>query len=99
MQNACMVALQIRDVPDEVRDILAARARSMGQSLQSLLLSLVKDEARRSRNVALLQSMEARADGVGDDDPGAGLAALDEARATADKDHDATGTAPAGGPT
>ncbi|MEV6128522.1 hypothetical protein AB0M05_17075 [Streptomyces violaceusniger] len=59
-----MVALQIRDVPDEVRDILAERARQLGQSLQGYLLDLVKGEAERAGNVALLQRFEDRSDGA-----------------------------------
>lgn len=58
-----MVALQIRDVPDEVRDILADRARQLGQSLQAYLLSLVTAEAERANNLALLRAFEDRADG------------------------------------
>jgi len=40
------VALQIRDVPEDVRDVLAAQASSRGQSLQGLLLGLVNREAQ-----------------------------------------------------
>lgn len=58
-----MIALQIRDVPEEVRDALAQRARARGQSLQSFLLSVVQEEARRSRNTALLERFSDRADG------------------------------------
>lgn len=58
-----MVALQIRDVPDDVRDVLAERARSRGQSLQGFLLSLVETEARRARNLGLLDRFDARDDG------------------------------------
>lgn len=58
-----MVALQIRDVPDAVRQTLADRARARGQSLQAFLLSLVEDEARRSENLALLDRFADRADG------------------------------------
>ena len=36
-----MVAVTIRDVPDEVRDQLAARAASRGQSLQEYLRLLL----------------------------------------------------------
>jgi antitoxin FitA len=64
MHNACMVALQIRDVPVEVRDILAERARETGKSLQAFLLGLVTTEAERSKNIALLRSFEDRSDGV-----------------------------------
>jgi len=58
-----MVALQIRDVPDDVRRTLAERARARGQSLQAFLLSLVEDEARRSANLALLDRFAGRDDG------------------------------------
>jgi antitoxin FitA len=44
------VALQIRDVPEEVRDALAEAAAERGQSMQAYLLNLVSDEARRRRN-------------------------------------------------
>jgi len=58
-----MVALQIRDVPDDIRQTLAERAAARGQSLQSFLLTLVTDEARRSTNLALLERFGARQDG------------------------------------
>ena len=58
-----MVALQIRGVPDDVRDALAERARARGQSLQAFLLSLVEDEARRSVNLTLLDRFAGRDDG------------------------------------
>lgn len=58
-----MVALQIRDVPDDVRDALVERARRRGQSLQAFLLWLVREEARRSRNLALLDRFAGRNDG------------------------------------
>ena len=63
MQSTCMVALQIRDAPDDVRQTLAERARARGQSLQAFLLSLVEEEARRSRNLALLDRFAGRDDG------------------------------------
>jgi hypothetical protein len=40
------VALQIRDVPDDVRDLLAKQARNRGQSMQAYLLDVVTREAR-----------------------------------------------------
>lgn len=58
-----MVALQIRDVPDDVRHSLAELAAARGQSLQSYLLTLVTEEARRATNLALLSRFEARQDG------------------------------------
>lgn len=57
------MALQIRGVDDDVRDTLAERARSRGQSLQAFLLSLVQEEARRSTNLALLDQFAGRHDG------------------------------------
>jgi antitoxin FitA len=58
-----MVALQIRDVPNDVRDTLAERARARGQSMQAFLLALVEDEASRSKNLALLERFSGRTDG------------------------------------
>ncbi len=58
-----MVALQIRDVPDEVRNTLAERARERGQSLQAFLLGVVEAEARRAGNTSLLAQFSGRSDG------------------------------------
>lgn len=60
------VALQIRDVPEDVRDALASVAHQRGQSLQSFLLALVEREAGFARNLALLSRLEGREDGVSD---------------------------------
>ena len=49
-----MVALQIRDVPEELRDRLSELASQRGQSLQAYLFDLVSDEARRQDNLAVL---------------------------------------------
>mgnify|MGYP000944540736 CR=1 FL=1 len=43
------IALQIRDVPEDVRDVLAAEAAKRGQSVQAYLLGLVQREARIAR--------------------------------------------------
>ncbi|MFG1949706.1 hypothetical protein [Micromonospora sp. NPDC048830] len=59
-----MVALQIRDVPEEVRDALAAEAKARGQSLQAYLLELVETQARRLRNTAILDRFAGRSDGA-----------------------------------
>jgi len=74
-----MVALQIRDVPEDVRDALVAQARARGQSLQAYLLELVEAQARRLRNVAVLDSFAGRADGSWSS-PGATSAELEEQR-------------------
>ena len=46
------VAVQIRDVPEDVRDALTAEARRRGQSVQAYLLALVEHEARAVQNAA-----------------------------------------------
>jgi hypothetical protein len=51
---ACMVALQIRDVPERLRDRLSAVARRRGQSLQAYLFDVISEEARRQDNLAVL---------------------------------------------
>lgn len=75
-----MVALQIRDVPDDIRRTLAERAAARGQSLQAFLLTLITEEAHRSTNGALLERFGARHDGsqLSSEDV---IQALDEARA------------------
>jgi len=45
-----VVALQIRDVPEDIRDAIAQRAARQGQSLQAYLLALVQREGRLLRN-------------------------------------------------
>ena len=65
MYNACMVALQIRDVPDDVRDALAERARQAGQSLQGFLLEVVVREASFGRNVAVVGALPQWTTGTG----------------------------------
>jgi hypothetical protein len=44
------VAMQIRDVPEDVRDLIAERAAEQGQSVQAYLLALVVHEAKVLRN-------------------------------------------------
>lgn len=78
-----MVALQIRDVPDDIRRALAERAAAGGQSLQAFLLTLVTNEVRRSANLGLLNSFENRSDGSRLS-PAQVLEALDQARADRD---------------
>jgi len=52
-----MVAIQIRDVPDEVRGALAAEAEARGQSLQVFLQDVLEREARLARNRAWLKQV------------------------------------------
>jgi hypothetical protein len=59
-----MVALQIRDVPEDVRDILAKDAEEHGQSLQAYLLAMVSTRAAHKRNLALLRKLRASGGGT-----------------------------------
>lgn len=63
-----MVALQIRNVPDDLRDALAHEADRRGQSLQGYLLGVLADEARRARNPTLLAMFAGRDDGATSDE-------------------------------
>ncbi|MGL4178497.1 MAG: FitA-like ribbon-helix-helix domain-containing protein [Dermatophilaceae bacterium] len=73
-----VVALQIRNVPDEIRDALTERARREGRSLQSVLLEIIEQEAGRSRNVSILDSFRHRSDGshVGAEETASEIASL-----------------------
>lgn len=51
-----MVAIQVRDVPADVREALAREARSRGESLQAYLLEVLEREARAARNRATLST-------------------------------------------
>lgn len=62
-----MVALQIRNVPEDLRDALVREADRRGQSLQGYLLGVLGDEARRARNPAILASIAARGGGAPSD--------------------------------
>jgi hypothetical protein len=64
----------VRDVPDEVRDVLAEQARERGQSLQAYLLSILRRQAAFSRNRQLLAQIESDlggGQGAGSDAPDA----------------------------
>lgn len=54
-----MVAIQIRDVPDDVRDALVREAARRDQSLQSLLMDILRREADSAKNLALLEHWKA----------------------------------------
>lgn len=51
------VNLLIRDVPTQIRDALAERARIRGQSMQAYLMELVSADARRGMNLRLLAAV------------------------------------------
>lgn len=53
-------SITVRDVPDEVRDELAARAAMSGQSLQEYLLSWLMELARRHDSETTAARIRAR---------------------------------------
>jgi hypothetical protein len=75
------VAITIRNVPDEVRDELAARAARSGRSLQEYLLRQLADLAMRPSVDDVIARARARARATGTRvDPGTILAARDADR-------------------
>jgi plasmid stability protein len=59
--NACMpTSITIRDVPDETRDELAARAALTGRSLQEYLRSRLVELARQPEAETLVERIRAR---------------------------------------
>jgi plasmid stability protein len=56
------VAVTIRDVPDEVRDELAARAARAGKSLQEYLRGMLVDSASRPPVADVIARARARVD-------------------------------------
>ena len=61
MHNACMpTSITIRDVPDETRDELAARAARSGRSLQEFLRAELVDLARKPDIDSLLARVRVR---------------------------------------
>jgi len=59
------VAITIRDVPDEVRDELAARAARAGKSLQEHLRGMLVDTAARPPVDDVIARARARVDATG----------------------------------
>lgn len=65
-QYACMaVSVTIRNVPDEVRDELAARAARSGRSLQEYLRSELIELASRPDMETLMERIRARKERTG----------------------------------
>ncbi|CRZ16950.1 FitA-like ribbon-helix-helix domain-containing protein [Mycolicibacterium neworleansense] len=60
-----MVAITIRDVPDEVRDTLTARAARNGRSLQEYLLAMLIDAATKPTVDEVLQRARGRVEATG----------------------------------
>jgi plasmid stability protein len=59
------VAITVRDVPDEVRDELAARAARAGKSLQEYLRGMLADAAARPPVEDVIARARARVDATG----------------------------------
>jgi plasmid stability protein len=59
------VAITVRNVPDEVRDVLAARAARAGKSLQEYLRSMLVDTASRPSIEDVIARARARVDATG----------------------------------
>jgi hypothetical protein len=75
------VAITIRNVPDEVRNTLAARAAQSGRSLQEYLLLELKTMASKPTMEELLDRVRARAEAEGITEGAKAIVeALDETR-------------------
>ena len=59
------VAITVRDVPDEVRDELAARAARAGESLQEYVRGMLVDSAARPPVEDVIARARARVDATG----------------------------------
>ena len=59
------MAITIRDVPDETRDELAARAARAGKSLQEYLRGMLVDAAARPPVADVISRARARVDATG----------------------------------
>jgi plasmid stability protein len=62
---AVSVAITVRDVPDEVRDELAARAARAGKSLQEYLRGMLIDSASRPPVADVIARARARVSATG----------------------------------
>jgi antitoxin FitA len=62
---AMTVAMTVRDVPDEVRDELAARAARAGQSLQEYVRVMLVDATARPPVADVIARARARVDATG----------------------------------
>ncbi|MEO6532958.1 MAG: hypothetical protein ABIO06_05215 [Pseudolysinimonas sp.] len=62
-----MVAIQIRDVPERVREGLATEAERRGQSLQVFLMAVLEREAASADNLRWLREIATRSPVIGND--------------------------------
>ncbi len=68
--------ITIRNVPQSVRDTLAARAAQAGQSLQEYMLGHAKQLARRPTNAEIVERMRRRVAATGSDVSSADIAQI-----------------------
>jgi len=59
------VAITVREVPDEVRDVLAARAARVGKSLQEYVRGMLVETAARPSVDEVIARARARVDATG----------------------------------
>ena len=65
MHNECMPLIQVRDVPEDVRDELARKAALAGKSLQSYLLGELTKLSERPSMAEIVARNQARAKATG----------------------------------
>jgi hypothetical protein len=65
MHNEYMTLIQIRDVPESVRDELARKAAASGQSMQAYLLGELSKLAERPSMAEIVKRAQARAKATG----------------------------------
>lgn len=65
MHNVCMPLIQIRDVPEAVRDELARKAAAAGQSMQAYLLGELTKLAERPSMAEIVRRAQDRAKASG----------------------------------
>lgn len=65
MHTECMALIQIRDVPESVRDELARKAAAAGQSMQAYLLGELTRLAERPSMADIVARAQARAKASG----------------------------------
>jgi hypothetical protein len=65
MHNVCMPLIQIRDVPEPVRDELARKAAAAGQSMQAYLLGELTKLAERPSMAEIIKRAQGRAKAAG----------------------------------
>ena len=64
-QNECMPSITVRDIPDDVRDELAARAARAGRSLQEHLRAELIELAAKPTVEELVAHVRARKEATG----------------------------------